>query len=105
MAVETKEVGMKHLMAAALVAGSICAAQAQDLIAVNVSLGDVSLNKVAFLVAADNGIYEKNGLKVRQFITANAAAGSSEVGSACLQNSWGPMKTRQPRSALAGARP
>jgi NitT/TauT family transport system substrate-binding protein len=38
-----------------------------------VSLGDVSLNKVAFLVAADNGIYEKNGLKVRQFITANAA--------------------------------
>jgi NitT/TauT family transport system substrate-binding protein len=64
---------MKHILAAALLAGSVGAAQAQDLIPIDVSLGDVSLNKVAFLVAADNGIYEKNGLKVRQFITANAA--------------------------------
>lgn len=46
---------------------------AQNLIPIEVSLGDVSLNKVAFLVAADNGIYEKNGLAVHQFITANAA--------------------------------
>jgi len=45
-----------------------------DMLPVTLSLGDVSLNKVAFLVAADNGIYEKNGLKVRQFITAKAAA-------------------------------
>jgi NitT/TauT family transport system substrate-binding protein len=60
-------------VAAALVGGIIGSAQAQDLIPVEVSLGDVSLNKVAFLVAADNGIYEKNGLKVRQFITAKAA--------------------------------
>src|SRR6187551_755721 len=52
--------------AAALVA-AISLAQAQDMIPVELSLGDVSLNKVAFLVAADNGIYEKNGLKVRQF--------------------------------------
>src|SRR5437868_6224191 len=59
---------------AALVVGLMGAAQAQEVIAVEVSLGDVSLNKVAFLVAADNGIYEKNGLKVRQFITAKAAA-------------------------------
>jgi NitT/TauT family transport system substrate-binding protein len=64
---------MKYILAAALLAGSVGAAQAQDLIPIDVSLGDVSLNKVAFLVAADNGIYEKNGLKVRQFITANAA--------------------------------
>lgn len=64
---------MKHILTAALLAGSLGAAQAQDLIPIDVSLGDVSLNKVAFLVAADNGIYEKNGLKVRQFITANAA--------------------------------
>ncbi len=64
---------MKHILTAALLAGSIGAAQAQDLIPVQLSLGDVSLNKVAFLVAQDNGIYEKNGLKVRQFVTANAA--------------------------------
>src|SRR5882672_8337250 len=60
--------------AAVLVAGAMSIAQAQELIPVELSLGDVSLNKVAFLVAADNGIYEKNGLKVRQFVTANAAS-------------------------------
>src|SRR5687767_799888 len=64
---------MKHILTAVLLTGSIGMAQAQDLIPVQLSLGDVSLNKVAFLVAADNGIYEKNGLKVRQFVTANAA--------------------------------
>ena len=64
---------MKYVLTAMLLAGSIGAAQAQDLIPVELSLGDVSLNKVAFLIAADHGIYEKNGLKVRQFITANAA--------------------------------
>jgi NitT/TauT family transport system substrate-binding protein len=64
---------MKHVLAGVLLAASMGAAQAQELTAIEVSLGDVSLNKVAFLVAADNGIYEKNGLKVRQFITANAA--------------------------------
>lgn len=46
------------------------AAQAQQ---IEVSLGDVSLNKVAFLVAGDNGLYTKNGLEVHQFITASAA--------------------------------
>jgi NitT/TauT family transport system substrate-binding protein len=60
--------------AALLFVGGISLAQGQDLIPVELSLGDVSLNKVAFLVAADNGIYEKNGLKVRQFVTANAAS-------------------------------
>jgi NitT/TauT family transport system substrate-binding protein len=45
----------------------------RELTPVEVSLGDVSLNKVAFLVAADNGIYEKYGLAVHQFITPNAA--------------------------------
>ena len=64
---------MKHILTAVLLTGSIGMAQAQDQISVALSLGDVSLNKVAFLVAADHGIYEKNGLKVRQFVTANAA--------------------------------
>lgn len=64
--------------AAALFACTMGVAQAQgaksDLLSVDLSLGDVSLNKVAFLVAADNGIYGKNGLKVRQFVTADAAS-------------------------------
>ena len=38
-----------------------------------VSLGDVSLNKVPFLVAADEGIYARNGLAVHQYITPYAA--------------------------------
>ena len=42
--------------------------------AIEVSLGDVSLNKVAFLVAADNGLYAKYGLAVHQFITQQAAS-------------------------------
>jgi NitT/TauT family transport system substrate-binding protein len=73
-----REYKMKRLLAAAVIAASaIGAAHAQgtknELIPVDVSLTDVSLNKVAFLVAADNGIYEKNGLKVHQFITSKAA--------------------------------
>jgi NitT/TauT family transport system substrate-binding protein len=40
---------------------------------VDVALGDVSVNKVPFLIAADAGIYEKNGLEVHQFITPGAA--------------------------------
>jgi NitT/TauT family transport system substrate-binding protein len=46
---------------------------ADKLIAVTVELGDVSLTKLPFIVAADNGIYERNGLKVTQFITPSAA--------------------------------
>ncbi len=41
--------------------------------ALQISLGDVSLNKVPFLVAADNGLYAKNGLTVHQYITPYAA--------------------------------
>jgi len=50
------------------------AARAQDaLIPLEVGLGDVSLTKLIFLVAYDNGIYTKNGLAVQQFITPRAA--------------------------------
>ena len=62
------------IAAGLLLACSIGAAQAQDTIAVELSLGDVSLNKVPFLVAQDHGIYAKNGLKVRQFVTEKAAS-------------------------------
>jgi ABC-type nitrate/sulfonate/bicarbonate transport system substrate-binding protein len=43
-------------------------------IRVRVSLGDVSLNKVSFLIADDTGIYRKHGLDVQQLITPSAAA-------------------------------
>jgi ABC-type nitrate/sulfonate/bicarbonate transport system substrate-binding protein len=49
------------------------AAAADRLIPLEVALGDVSLNKVSFLMAADTGIYARNGLDVRQFITPGAA--------------------------------
>ena len=45
------------------------AAAAERLVTLEVALGDVSLNKVPFLIAADAGIYARNGLDVRQFIT------------------------------------
>src|SRR5712692_10596557 len=49
-------------------------AWAQDrLLPVSVELGDVSLTKLPFVMAAEAGIYRRNGLEVRQFITPNAA--------------------------------
>src|SRR4030095_16619638 len=49
------------------------AAAADGLIPLEVALGDVSLNKVPFLIAADAGIYARNGLDVHQYITPGAA--------------------------------
>src|SRR5204863_7869064 len=46
---------------------------ADKLSSVDIALGDVSLNKVSFLIAADAGIYARNGLEVHQFITPGAA--------------------------------
>ena len=47
---------------------------------VDVSLGDVSINKVPQLVAADQGIYAKYGLDVHQTITASAARAAAASG-------------------------
>ena len=60
---------------------SIAAARAQDgnqdkdhrLLPISVELGDVSLTKLPFVMAAEAGIYRRNGLEVKQFITPNAA--------------------------------
>jgi NitT/TauT family transport system substrate-binding protein len=46
---------------------------AAPLTSLDVALGDVSLNKVSFLIAADAGIYARNGLDVHQYITPGAA--------------------------------
>ena len=49
-------------------------ARAQDrLLQLSVELGDVSLTKLPFVMAAEAGIYVRNGLDVRQFITPRAA--------------------------------
>jgi NitT/TauT family transport system substrate-binding protein len=48
-------------------------AWAQNLLPVTVELGDVSLTKLPFVMAAEAGIYRRNGLDVRQYITPNAA--------------------------------
>ena len=49
-------------------------ARAEESPPIDVSLGDVSLNKVAFLVAQDRGIYKTYGLTIHPFITASAAS-------------------------------
>jgi ABC-type nitrate/sulfonate/bicarbonate transport system substrate-binding protein len=67
------------IMACAVTAPGVSRAQdsprsGDTLIPLTVELGDVSLTKLPFIMAADNGIYEKNGLKVSQYITPGAAA-------------------------------
>ena len=59
----------------AALAGPVRAADSVD-----VALGDVSINKVPFLIAADAGLYARNGLVVHQFITPNAAAAARASG-------------------------
>ena len=52
----------------------------EQLTRVDVSLGDVSINKVPQLVAADQGIYAKYGLDVHQTISAGAARAAAASG-------------------------
>jgi NitT/TauT family transport system substrate-binding protein len=62
------------LLVSAVLISSLASAQAQDkLLPITVELGDVSLTKLPFVMAAEAGIYKRNGLEVRQFITPNAA--------------------------------
>jgi NitT/TauT family transport system substrate-binding protein len=42
-------------------------------IKIRVSLGDVSLNKLIFVIAQEEGIYKKYGLEIEQYITPGAA--------------------------------
>ena len=48
-------------------------AAAQELLPLSVELGDVSLTKLPFVMAAEAGLYRRNGLDVKQFITPRAA--------------------------------
>lgn len=63
-----------HAIAGLMIAaGCPVLAQQARVLPVTLELGDVSLTKVPYLMAADYGIYERNGLAVDQFITPNAA--------------------------------
>ena len=64
-------------LVAAAVAPSLGGVQ---LTRVDVSLGDVSINKVPQLVAADQGLYAKYGLDVHQTISAGAARAAAASG-------------------------
>ncbi len=48
-------------------------APAQDLLPISIELGDVSLTKLPFVMAAEAGIYRRNGLDAKQYITPRAA--------------------------------
>src|SRR5262249_20262659 len=48
--------------------------QAQNLLPLSVELGDVSLTKLPFVMAVEAGLYRRNGLEVKQFITPAAHA-------------------------------
>jgi ABC-type nitrate/sulfonate/bicarbonate transport system substrate-binding protein len=61
------------LIAASIGTALLFACSSNAATPVDVALGDVSVNKVPFLIAADAGIYVKNGLEVHQFITPGAA--------------------------------
>jgi ABC-type nitrate/sulfonate/bicarbonate transport system substrate-binding protein len=63
---------MRRLAIPLLLLGLASPAAAQPL-KIEVGLGDVSLNKLMFVVAAEAGIYQRNGLEVAQFITPSAA--------------------------------
>lgn len=65
---------------AAAIGALIPISAVQPLTRVDVSLGDVSINKVPQLVAADQGIYAKYGLEVHQTISAGAARTAAASG-------------------------
>src|SRR3954470_769880 len=67
------KVGRRVLIGCLLSLAVIPSQAADRLIPLDIALGDVSLNKVSFLIAADAGIYARNGLDVHQFITPGAA--------------------------------
>lgn len=69
------------LLSATLLLSSFGLAQAQDAsMTLTVELGDVSATKLPFIVAAEAGIYTRNGLTVTQFITPAAAANIRQSG-------------------------
>lgn len=72
---------MRVFVVAALAAAALVPSSGiEQLTQVDVSLGDVSINKVPQLVAADQGIYAKYALEVHQTISAGAARAAAASG-------------------------
>jgi NitT/TauT family transport system substrate-binding protein len=72
---------MRAFVLAALTSAAVVALSGTNqLTRVDVSLGDVSINKVPQLVAADQGLYAKYGLDVHQTISAGAARAAAASG-------------------------
>jgi NitT/TauT family transport system substrate-binding protein len=72
---------MRGFVLAALALAAVAPSSGIDqLTRVDVSLGDVSINKVPQLVAADQGLYAKYGLDVHQTISAGAARAAAASG-------------------------
>ena len=69
-------------VSACLIAGQTGVARSQtpSPLPITVELGDVSLTKLPIIIAADNGIFERNGLKVDMFITPRAAEAVRSAG-------------------------
>jgi NitT/TauT family transport system substrate-binding protein len=70
---KTSARGLLALIAVSIATALLSACSSDAPTPVDVALGDVSINKVPFLIAADAGIYRTNGLEVHQFITPGAA--------------------------------
>lgn len=68
------------VLAALALAAVVPSSGIEQLTRVDVSLGDVSINKVPQLVAADQGLYAKYGLDVHQTISAGAARAAAASG-------------------------
>jgi NitT/TauT family transport system substrate-binding protein len=72
---------MRRIALMVLALGAMVSASAPEpLTKVDVSLGDVSINKVPQLVAAEQGLYAKYGLEVHQTISAGAARAAAASG-------------------------
>ncbi len=61
------------IVTALVLTGAFLAGAQEQPLKIGVRLADVSLNKLPFVVAYEEGIYKKNGLEVEQFITPDAA--------------------------------
>ena len=68
------------VLVALALAAVVSASGTDELTKVEVSLGDVSINKVPQLVAADQGLYKKYRLDVHQTISAGAARAAAASG-------------------------
>jgi NitT/TauT family transport system substrate-binding protein len=68
------------VLAALALAALVPSSGIGQLTRIDVSLGDVSINKVPQLVAADQGLYTKYGLDVHQTISAGAARTAAASG-------------------------